>query len=125
MAQLDKPSWWERLPLPWRRWRVLWSVDDADEIPAALPRRSAVLVGSVGRPKWVAFDCPCDKRHRLLINLDTSRHPAWSLSNPSRLTLTPSVDDRTPNRRCHFFMRDGRVCWVHNETEEQSSARTF
>ena len=101
---------WEWLP-PFR-WRLIASAEAADEIPQRLPRNAAVFVGSPASPKWIAFDCPCHRGHRIMLNLDGSRFPKWKLSSDSRLTLFPSIDVIYRGRRCHYFIQAGRVRWV-------------
>lgn len=104
--------WWYWLPAPWLNWRVVGSVAAGDELPERLPRKGAVLVGPVERPTWIAFDCPCPERHRLMINLDRTRRPAWRIRSLHPLTIFPSIDDNTPRRRCHFFLTRGKITWV-------------
>jgi hypothetical protein len=109
-------SWlWPR----WRRWQVVGVVEAADEAPAALSRRRAILVGSRDYPKWLVFDCPCGTCHRIMLNLDRHRWPAWSLTEAKGITLQPSVDALTGARRCHFFMRNGRIEWIPNSREQR------
>lgn len=100
--------------LPWNRrtFRVSQVVDAADEVPEHLPRYAAVVVGSLERPKWIAFDCPCRERHRVLLNLDPRRRPAWSLRSAKPLTLYPSIDYQELGRRCHYIMRKGKALWI-------------
>lgn len=112
MAGIERIAWSAWLPLPWRRWRVVLRVEAADEIPERLPRRGAVLVASQDHLKWIAFDCPCRERHRIMMNLDPARRPRWQVTKVKPLTLAPSVDDVTTRRRCHFFVRGGRIAWV-------------
>lgn len=95
-----------------RRYRVLASVAGADEVPAALPRRGAVLVGEPTSPKWLVFDCPCREHHRVMLNLDVARSPRWFASGGDRLTISPSVDAPSARGRCHYFVREGRVKWA-------------
>jgi hypothetical protein len=92
------------------------AVDEADEVPERLPRRAAVLVGPPEEPKWIAFDCPCGQGHRVMLNLDRRRLPAWSLVSQRALTLSPSIDDYAIGR-CHFFIRQGKIKWVPSRTE--------
>lgn len=117
MAELGHISWWQRLQLPWRRWRVVTRVDAGDEVPEELPARGIVLVGPPNNPTWAAFDCPCRRGHRLMVNLDPSRHPSWRILTTKPITLRPSVDDITPERRCHFIMDAGRIKWAHGGQE--------
>jgi hypothetical protein len=112
--------WWQWLPLPWRKWHRVARVNAGDEVPDRLPRRGVVLVGPAEHPTWAAFDCPCGRGHRLMVNLDKTRIPAWRVESLSPLSLRPSIDDITPERRCHFFISNGKITWAHNE--QRSSA---
>ncbi len=114
MAGVGPIRWWRWLPAPWRKWEVILVVDAADEIPPRLPPKGAAVVGSMRHPKWIAFDCPCRRRHRIMVNLDPSRSPCWKLYSDRPLTLSPSIDDRTSDRRCHFIVSDGRIRWAYN-----------
>jgi hypothetical protein len=104
---------WEWLPI--YGWRVVATVESADEVPTRLPRNGAVVVGSRERPKWVAFDCPCRSGHRILLSTDRSRWPCWSIAGHRPLTISPSVDYNDGGRRCHYFVKRGRIRWVTEE----------
>ena len=106
-------AWWQSLPLPWRVWRVVGQVNSGDGVPDRLPDKGVILVGAPGRATWAAFDCPCRRGHRLMVNLDRSRHPFWSVDSLEPLTIRPSIDDVTRDRRCHFVVRRGRISWAH------------
>lgn len=113
MARVNRwRQWWQDQPWPWRRWNVAVRVEHGDEVPARLPFRVAALVVTAGKARWVAFDCPCGRGHRVMLNLDPRRHPAWRVENLSPLTIEPSIDDRTGPGHCHFFLHRGRVIWV-------------
>jgi Family of unknown function (DUF6527) len=105
-------SWWDRLPRPRGKLRVMQIVAAADEIPDYLPRKGAVVVGSAENPTWVAFDCPCAERHRVMLNLDPRRRPAWTMQSPAPLTLRPSIDELRDQKRCHYFIHEGKIRWV-------------
>jgi hypothetical protein len=111
MADVRKIRWWEWLPV--FRWRIVGVVDSADDIPQRLPRNGAVIVGPRTRPKWVAFDCPCRRGHRIMLNTDKARSPHWSTTVKGALTISPSIDYGQSGGRCHYFIRNGRVRWVH------------
>ena len=106
-------AWWQSLPFPWRAWRVVAHVSAGDEVPSQIPGKGVVLVGALGRTTWAAFDCPCRKGHRLMVNLDRSRHPFWSIDSVKPLTIRPSIDNISPERRCHFFVHGGKINWAH------------
>jgi hypothetical protein len=107
-----KLSWWEWLPF--RRARIVGRVESADEIPDRLPRNGAVIVVSGGLIKWIGFDCPCRKGHRVLLNTDPGRRPAWTVSTSptGTLSIVPSIDFHEGQRRCHYFVRNGRIIWA-------------
>jgi len=106
--------------IPWARWKVAAEVSAADEIPTDIPKRHAVIVRNDGKSKWLAFDCPCGGGHRIMLNLDEARRPRWRVTKISPLTIYPSVDDATSTRRCHFFIRGGRVTWARDEWERET-----
>lgn len=110
-------GWWRLLPLPWHAWRIVRYVPSADEVPERLAHRSVVLVGNPGRATWAALDCPCKTGHRLLVNLDGTRRPVWRIESRRPLSIHPSIDDVTPERRCHFTIRNGKAKWVRHGGE--------
>jgi hypothetical protein len=114
MARRLKPFWWDRLAL--LPWRIVADVESADEIPDKLPRRGAVLVSEGKRQKWIAFDCPCQLHHRIMLNLDSTRYPCWQVrrGKKDRLTISPSVSSRGSNSYCHYFIREGKVTWARD-----------
>ena len=108
---MSRRLWWW---LPHRRWRIVATVSEADEVPLVLPRHGVVVVYHLWKqPKWVVFDCPCGAE-RIMINTDLRRLPAWKLhAGPVRgVTIHPSVDTRHNGHRCHYLVRRGRTVWV-------------
>lgn len=110
--------WWRSLPLPWRRWRIADHVGAGDEVPDRLPHRGVILVGPPESPTWAVFDCPCGTGHRLMVNLDRTRHPFWRIEDRRRLSIFPSIDNITPERRCHFVVRRGTIAWATATDED-------
>jgi Family of unknown function (DUF6527) len=98
--------------IPGRRWHIAIRVPTADQIPAGFPARSTVMVGTRADPRWLAFDCPCGTGHQIMLNLDRRRTPCWTVASTRRLTVGPSIDSRQSGRRCHYFIREGKVTWV-------------
>lgn len=113
MGQLGRISWWQWVPIPWRRWRIVAAVEAADEVPINLPSRGVVLVGSPNQWKWLAFDCPCNATHRIMVPVDPRMSPRWAVIAVKPLSIAPSFDFRTATRRCHFFVTCGQTVWVH------------
>ena len=109
----DLIAWLRSLPLWLRSWRIVGRVDAGDEVPDCLPEKGVVIVGAPGHPTWVALDCPCRAGHRLMVNLDKTRRPFWNVDSVKPLTIWPSIDNITSERRCHFIIRGGRVHWAN------------
>ncbi len=47
-----------------------------------------------------------------MLNLDPTSRPVWRMTRTDTLSLTPSVDQRTTCRHCHYTIMRGRVTWV-------------
>jgi hypothetical protein len=112
MVGVGRIPFWEWIP--GRAWRIVAAVEAADEIPDRLPPRGAVVVGSLEKPKWLAFDCPCKTGHRIMVTLDPTHRPHWAIKRIKKLSICPSVDYRAPERRCHYFVINGKIKWVHD-----------
>ena len=87
-------------------------------MPERLPHRGVVLVGASEGATWAVFDCPCRTGHRLMVNLDDTRPPFWRIVSRTPLSIRPSIDNITPERRCHFTIRSGKTRWAIVTREE-------
>lgn len=114
MAGVKRISWWQWIPLPGRKWRIVTTVEAADEIPERLPSHGVALVGTVEHPKWLAFDCPCRSGHRIMVALDRGHTPHWRITSVKKLSIAPSIDYCGPGRRCHYFITKGKTVWAHD-----------
>ena len=110
--------WLQWLPIRRSTWRVVDGATSGADIPTMIPPRGAILVRSLEADRLLAFDCPCQERHRIILNLDEDRYPHWQVRERDPLTLWPSVDDRGEGRRCHFVLRNGTVRWVLDDLPE-------
>jgi hypothetical protein len=99
---------------PFRRYRIVDTVPAADLIPMQIPRRGLVVVEGNEGPAWVAFDCPCRSRHRLMVRLSRTAHPHWTLDTRGQVSLRPSIDSTQEGVRCHFWLTNGRIRWADN-----------
>jgi len=83
------------------------------DLPQLPPRRTVIVVGPPEREQWVVFTCPCGHQHRIVLNLSAHRHPRWALTlDEDEPSLYPSIDSKTEQRRCHFWLKAGRVQWA-------------
>ncbi|MFF3018201.1 DUF6527 family protein [Streptomyces sp. NPDC057939] len=62
--------------------------------------------------KWIAFDCPCTERHRVILNLNTKIRPSWTVGSSTPLTISPSIDELRGDKRCHYLIKDGHIDWI-------------
>lgn len=84
------------------------------DLPTELNPRRVYQLGEPG--KWVVLECPCGRGHLLELNLAHPGRARWTLTTTGDSlgglpSLSPSVDFKA-ERRCHFWLRDGRVRWV-------------
>ena len=107
--------WWRWLPR--RHYAIVSTASAADLIPERLPRKGLAIVDDGRGPSWIALDCPCRCRHRLLISLSDHIRPCWHLTAEPRPSLAPSVDVIEDGRRCHFWLKDGSIQWVGSAEE--------
>ena len=73
-------------------WKIIQQVEAADEIPKVIPANGIVLAGPLKKPHWLAFDCPCGNRHRIMVNLDSRRRPCWAMRQTNPVSIYPSFD---------------------------------
>jgi hypothetical protein len=110
--RMNTIAWWHWFPSC--HWRIVATVESADDVPRHIPRNGVVLVGTGSYSKWIIFDCPCRQGHRIMLNTDRSRFPYWrfKMLRSDKLTISPSVDFCGSIRRCHYFLRAGTILWV-------------
>ena len=112
--------WFRKILQAIRRWwsgrddvfKAVVLLDSASDPKAALHGRQLVLIGSLEKPKWLKFACPCRCGEILALNLMASHTPRWSVEQHADGTLTvfPSVDATTCGS--HFWIRHSRIEWV-------------
>ncbi|WP_354201972.1 DUF6527 family protein [Bradyrhizobium sp. JR4.1] len=92
--------------LPWRS-----RVGRRDPRKAASARRCRCQ--DFNSPEVGRIRLPLQERHRIMLNLDQARSPWWGLSKvDGPLSLSPSVNYYNGRRRCHYFVRNGKIDWV-------------
>ena len=53
-----------------------------------------------------------------MVNLDKTRRPFWRIESRNPLSIQPSIDNITPERRCHFTIRAAKTIWAIDTNEE-------
>lgn len=96
---------------PRARYAEVVLVRGRSDLPVRLhPRR----VYQLGDPaKWAVLECPCGRGHVLELNLAHPGRAKWCVvsADGKAPSLSPSIDFKG-ERRCHFWLREGRVRWV-------------
>lgn len=105
-------DWWRRRHLTAPRIKRLTFYERRSEVPADVARDSIAVVGTLERPKWAIFECPCGRGHQITLNLSASRRPSWRIEQTTTgPSLHPSVDAYEPHS-CHYWIKQGRVEFV-------------
>jgi hypothetical protein len=127
-------SFRKRITTLWRKWSPaarapadypsVRFLDSMADVPERI-EKTIYVVGST--PKWVIFDCPCNKDHRLKVPLMKSVSPHWRLTcHKGTISLWPSVSVADGPCESHFWLRENRVeraRWVHDDEPEQTPKR--
>ena len=87
------------------------SYTTAAALPDQLSRRVLAVAGEPAA--WAVMECPCGAGHQLKVRIrDHGKASVWDLTHTDRgPSLYPSVDYDATDRRCHFWLRNGRVTW--------------
>lgn len=68
------------------------------------------VVGMEEAYKWVIFECPCSKGHRLDVNLMKSQSPRWrAIFSKGKLSLSPSVVVTDHPCQSHFWFDSNKA----------------
>jgi hypothetical protein len=111
---------WFRSFLTRRHFKKIKFVTRVSEIPNNI-KREAYIVERSGRKLWLVFDCPCDKVHRLTINLSDERTPFWLTEiKGSRLNVSPSIwlGDECYS---HFWIKNSNIIQTPDSGERDTS----
>lgn len=105
-------DWWRRRRRNSARIDRVERYSSASVLPEHLNRHVVAIAGDP--PAWAVMECPCGNGHRLKVRVRARDHATvWILDEgvdgPS---LRPSIDFNSAERRCHFWLRNGRVTWV-------------
>jgi hypothetical protein len=67
----------------------------------------------VSAPKWAVLNCPCQRGHRVILDLHPKHSPRWRVivMRDGFPTIRPSIDVHE-KIRCHYVVTGGRVWWV-------------
>jgi hypothetical protein len=104
-------DWWRRQRLGRPKVTRVQQYRSHADVPERIPRRVLAVVGTPAA--WAMFECPCGQGHRIMVRIRphaTGAH--WELTRDGRPSLRPSIDSQHPGRRCHFWLRKGRVHWI-------------
>lgn len=111
-AQQQKSA--EKKPLP----SIVFAVLTITEKPPKnedITEQDFYFVASSNKPKWTLFKCPCGCGDVITLSMQPMHRPSWRLQETTsrRPTLYPSVW-RDKGCMSHFWLKDGRIFWVHD-----------
>ena len=104
-------DWWRRHHQGSPKIHRVRIYESAAALPDQLPRRVLAVAGDPAA--WAVMECPCGTGHQLKVRIRAhGQATVWDLNQTEgRPTLDPSVDFDSKGRRCHFWLRNGRVIW--------------
>jgi Family of unknown function (DUF6527) len=80
--------------------------------------RDIYIVEKGGRRVWAVFNCPCERGHRIVVNLSRSRRPHWGVSVRRGLaSFWPSLWLKQ-DCKSHFWIRNSRIYWAISDLED-------
>jgi hypothetical protein len=84
-------------------------VGSLPEVPAEVGN-DIYIIESFNTAKWVVFNCPCSRGHKLTVNLMKSSYPRWTLRlSGNKVSLSPSVVVTDHPCRSHFWLKSNHV----------------
>jgi hypothetical protein len=103
--------WFRRQKKPPQYFEQAHAVSQMSGIPPEIGH-DIYIVEKQRRRVWAVFNCPCERGHRLVVNLSRTRLPFWEVSvRKGRASFWPSLWMRGLCKS-HFWIRGNRVYWV-------------
>jgi len=91
------------------RYSTVRFIDALPDVPAQIGN-DIYIIGSPHAAKWVVFNCPCSKGHRLTVNLMKSNHPRWILRlSGKKASLSPSIVVTDHPCKSHFWLKSNEA----------------
>jgi hypothetical protein len=93
-----------------------------DDLPEKIKNKTIYIVGSKEHPWLIAFNCPCDCKNLIQLNLLKEADPCWTfrVNKKGKIDILPSVW-RTKGCESHFFVRKSKIDWVGNFKANKTS----
>lgn len=81
--------------------------------PDILKKNIVYVVGEKKNIKWAYLKCPCGCNDTIMLSLDKSNFPSWSVKqdNLGRATISPSIN-KLDGCRSHFLIKKGKLIWA-------------
>jgi len=75
-------------------------------------KRKLYIIGTVDEPWQVELLCPCGCRDKIVLPVNDSTKPRWTLiiTNKTIPSLSPSIW-RSKGCKSHFFLKQGKIKW--------------
>lgn len=83
--------------------------------PAILIKNIVYVVGEKKFVKWAYLKCPCGCNDAIMLSLNRTKSPSWSVKQDKlgRATISPSIN-KLDGCKSHFFIKNGKVIWSIN-----------
>lgn len=83
--------------------------------PDTLKKNIVYVVGEKKYVKWAYLKCPCGCNDAILLSLNRTEYPSWSIyqDNLGRASISPSIK-KLDGCKSHFFIKKGKLIWAHS-----------
>ncbi len=108
-------DWWRRHSHHSPKIHTVRRYPSTAALPAQINRHVLALAGDP--PAWAVMECPCGHGHRLKVRIRPRGDAVvWAVTDSGRApSIRPSVDLKSHDMRCHFWLDRGRVRWVKDQ----------
>jgi len=93
-------------------WDKPYSIQLVEDPVDNAKKKTLYIIGSAEEPFQVELLCPCGCKDKIVLPVNYSTKPRWTLSitNRNLPSLSPSVW-RSKGCKSHFFLKQGKIDW--------------
>jgi hypothetical protein len=73
------------------------------------------VVGEKRFVKWAYLKCPCGCNESIMLSLNKTNYPSWSVKQDKlgRATISPSIN-KLDGCKSHFLIKKGKLIWARD-----------
>ena|SRR6266700_5496039 len=111
MKLSELKRWFKKYGKPSKHFANVHILERVSDVPAEVGR-DFFIVRRDGRDLWAVFECPCEQKHRLQVNLSRQKRPCWRCAiRGGEVDVAPSIW-LNYGCRSHFWIYESRIYWA-------------